>query len=553
MDNSTRPDSPLPPLFNPTAESVLQDVETTISATRSLWDSIVKEVRPETATIDNTIIPVAHNENESKLVTDIIYLYATTHPSQEVRESSKKATRIVAEAEVDQYLRDDMFQLVDAVMNKTNEGSTDPETYRFLQKYHVQFLKNGCDLRGKARAQFESDLKRLGKAVQDYKSNLDNDSSGLWLSREELDGLPTSFLDGLRQGETDNGGKLWVNMKRAHSTRLLKYAKSEATRQRYFTALYNRMPHNIPLAREIIFLRDSLARQKGHNSWAQYKMSEKMINRPEKAIGMLKDLHSKLAKIGDRDAEELLMLKKADIEVSSKESRDTRLFLWDISFYENMRQERAASVNNALIMEYFEVKTVLRKILDLYERLFEIKFELVTPTRADQLHGESSRYSTWHEDVVQFLVWDTAVKSESKRDAVLGHVFFDLYSRQGKFSHAGQLTFQKASEMSTFYTLLKHIANPIQAFEKADGSRTYPSSAIVMNYAKPSDAKPLLMSVMEVRSLFHEIGHSMHALLSITKFARFHGTRYDCSNTCILNISMFEGGYPTASNSCVLT
>lgn len=47
-----------------------------------------------------------------------------------------------------------------------------------------------------------------------------------------------------------------------------------------------------------------------------------------------------------------------------------------------------------------------------------------------------------------------------------------------------------------------------------------------MNYAKPPDAKPLLMSVQEVRGLFHEIGHSMHNILSITKFARFHGSRY---------------------------
>lgn len=447
MDNSTKPDTPLPPLFNPTADSVLKDAQSTISTTLSLWDKIVNEVSPETATIDNTIIPMARDENQAKLVTDIIYLYATTHPSQEVRESSKAAKRLVDEAEVDLHLRDDMFRLVNAVVDNTDEGSVDPETYRFLLKHRAQFLKNGCDLQGKARAQYESGLKRLGKAVQAYKSNLDNDTAGIWLSREELEGLPANFVNGLTRGEAENEGKLWVNMKRAHNTRIIKYAKSEAVRRRYFTALYNRMPHNIPIAREIILLRDSLARQKGQKSWAHYKMSEKMIDKPEMAISMLEDLYAKLAKIGAREVEELLQLKKADLGVSGEESEETKLFLWDISFYENVRQQKAASVANGRIMEYFEQKSVLKSILDLYARLFEIEFELVTPSRAEELHRENSRYTKWHEDVVQYLAWDTASKSKSEQPTFLGHVFFDLFSRQGKFTHAGQLVFQKASEV----------------------------------------------------------------------------------------------------------
>lgn len=449
MEDSIGPCPPLPPLFNPTADSVLKNAQTTIATTLSLWNQIVADVRPETATIENTILPVAYDENEAKLINDIIYLYATTHPSQEVREASKEARRLFYEAEIDLYLRDDMFQLVKAVVSTTDEGSVDPETYRFLIKHRAQFLQNGCDLQGAARTQYEADLKRLGKAVQEYKSNLDNDNAGMWLSLDELDGLPANFLKELKQGEAENKGKLWVNMKRAHNTRVLKFAKSEAVRRRYFTALYNRMPHNIPIAREIILLRDSLARQKGQKSWAYHRMSEKMIDKPEKAISMLEDLYSKLAKIGDREAEELLQLKKTDVGISGEGSEDTKFFLWDISFYENVRQQKAAYVANGLIMEYFEQTMVLRKILDLYARLFEIKFELVTPSRAADLHGEDAHYTKWHEDVIQYLVWDPASKSESQPPTFLGHVFFDLFSRQGKYTHAGQLTFQKASEVLT--------------------------------------------------------------------------------------------------------
>lgn len=36
-----------------------------------------------------------------------------------------------------------------------------------------------------------------------------------------------------------------------------------------------------------------------------------------------------------------------------------------------------------------------------------------------------------------------------------------------------------------------------------------------------------MLDVGEVRSLFHEVGHGMHNILSVTKFARFHGPKVD--------------------------
>lgn len=434
---------PLPPLFNPTPESVLEDAKATITQTLSVWNKIVQEVTPETATIENTILPVAHNENEIKLVNDIIFLHSTTHHVKEVREASKAAHRLAEEAEIDLYLRDDMFALVNAVMGKTNEASVDPETYRFLLKHRAQFVQNGCDLQGDARAQYESDLKQLKKAIQDYKSNLDNDMSGMWLTLAELDGLPKAFIDGLKQGEGDQAGKYWVHMKRAHQSRLLKYAKSEEIRMRYFIAHANRLPDNVPLVREIMLLRDSLARQKGESSWARFKMSEKMMNSPESTTNILEEILSKVADTASRDAAELLALKKEDVGTTTGDHQEIKLFLWDIAFYENIKREKANIVDNKMIMEYFELQTVLKNILGLYERIFDIRFEPVTQEKVEGLKGGRSGDITWHENVISFLVWD--VGQNQTTQSFLGSIYFDLYSRQGKFSHAGHFALQKVS------------------------------------------------------------------------------------------------------------
>jgi len=56
------------------------------------------------------------------------------------------------------------------------------------------------------------------------------------------------------------------------------------------------------------------------------------------------------------------------------------------------------------------------------------------------------------------------------------------------------------------------------------GDRNYPVAAMVANLAKATPEKPALMSHGDAVMFFHEMGHVFHALLSKTKFSRFHGT-----------------------------
>jgi Peptidase family M3 len=49
---------------------------------------------------------------------------------------------------------------------------------------------------------------------------------------------------------------------------------------------------------------------------------------------------------------------------------------------------------------------------------------------------------------------------------------------------------------------------------------------MVANLAKPLPDREALMPHDDVVTFFHEFGHAVHGLLSNTKFARFHGTRF---------------------------
>ncbi|PSR99101.1 hypothetical protein BD289DRAFT_361531 [Coniella lustricola] len=491
----------LPLLFQPSAESVLRDAQRTIQESTAVWDDVVKNVSPEQANIENTIIPIAHIENETMAVNDVVYLFATTHPSEEIRVASKAAKRLTDNAEVDRYLRNDMFTLVDAVLKNTDEALTHPETYRFLVKHHAKFAENGCDLKGAAKDKFESDKKKLKSITQQYLTNLDDDQSGLWFSQSDLDGLPSSFVESLKTGDGENRGKYWVNMKKSHHERILKYATSEQTRMQYFIAHQSRMPANIPLCHEIFLLRHSLARQMGWQSWAKFKMSNKMMTSPDAVRSTLLDFKNKSSELKKKQIADLLALKKADAPASN--DQDTKLFLWDVAFYKKLLQEKSYSIAAQSISEYFELRTVISNILSLYGRLFEIQFEIVTCDVAQYLHGDQSSATRWHDDVFFYSVWDLRAES-----SFLGYIYFDPHPRQGKYTHTGHFNLQKG-------------------FERQGGGRKYPCAALITNQAKAVDGKPSLLSPNEVRAIFHEVGHGLHNLLSVTKFARFHGPKVD--------------------------
>jgi Zn-dependent oligopeptidase len=65
----------------------------------------------------------------------------------------------------------------------------------------------------------------------------------------------------------------------------------------------------------------------------------------------------------------------------------------------------------------------------------------------------------------------------------------------------------------------------IPGFDKPDGKRHYPVTAMVANLAKSTSEKPALMRHDDVVTFFHEMGHVFHGLLSEVKYGRFHGTR----------------------------
>ena len=63
-----------------------------------------------------------------------------------------------------------------------------------------------------------------------------------------------------------------------------------------------------------------------------------------------------------------------------------------------------------------------------------------------------------------------------------------------------------------------------QGYEKPDGTKHYPSTLLLTSFPAPTFGKPTFLRQRNVKTIFHELGHSIHDLVGQTRFAPSSGT-----------------------------
>ncbi|KAK4059871.1 hypothetical protein Trihar35433_10415 [Trichoderma harzianum] len=414
--------SQLPPAFDATPLSLIEEAKTLIDHTRTVWDEVALSVQPNHATFENTIIPIITDENQKHTRLRILRFYSSTSPSKELRDASNSATSTFNDADVELYSRVDIYRLVSEVLNGIHQErkGLDDESIYYVKKLHRKLRQNGCGITGVGKKQA---FERAQKRIQEL------------LSIEELEGVPEKIIAQLKQGEADHEGQVWVKTKVPHPFKIISHAKSEDTRRKVYYAMKNRLPQNIPLFRELVLCRDEVARLLEYPNYLAYKIADKMARTPDKVITILDEIRQRIHPHAVKAADELL---------------------------------------------------------ELLGHIFDTRFELITPEQQSAL-GDGKPL-VWHNDVSMYAVWDTRKLGE-----FLGYAYFDFFPREGKYGHGGSYATQWG------YT------NP-------GGGRFYPSCALVMNYTKLG-SKPVLLSLVDVRKLFHELGHLHHSLCTKVKYA----------------------------------
>lgn len=473
-----------------TAETILSETERLIADAERL-DNEIGSIPIEKATIENVIKPYADLENRQAGLTNQLSFYQHVSEDKALREASNKADALFRKYGIEAGLREDVFRVINKVYldNKDNSELT-PEDKRFMEKVNKQYERNGLSLPLETRDKIKALKQELSSLALKFSSNLSEETGFNLYSKEQLKGVPQDVINAFEKVEQEDGSvKYKMTFKYPDLFPVLKYAQDAETRKTAFTADQAKCPENAGILIEAVKLRAQLAHLLGYTNFSEYVLEERMAKTPETVMNFLNDLKVKLKPLGEKEVAYLLSLKKKETG-----SKDDGYYIWDHRYYHTKMLENDYNVDEIKIAEYFPMQNTIEKMLSIYETIFNLKFV--------EIEKSNGLYNTWHADVKQFQVW----KIDTELPDFVGHLYFDLHPRPGKYGHAAN------------FGLVPGYVD-IQT-----GKKNYPSTSLVCNFTKDTEEKPSLLKHGEVVTFFHELGHGIHDLMGQTKYSRFHGT-----------------------------
>lgn len=400
------------------------------------------------------------------------------HPEHDVRDAGTAAEELLAKWRVELPFREDLYAAVKAFAATPDAAALGGERARLLEHWVREFQRAGQDLEPEQRQELRILRARLVELEVLFQRNIAEYQDHLELTREELDGLPDSYVERLKPGSRPDSYQ--VSLEYPEVVPFMEEARRRDLREELELREWNKaVEANRPVLVEALAVRRRIAGLLGYPSWAHYAMKVRMAREPGAVRTFYDDL---VPAIREAAAPELERMQGA----LRAETGDDALKPWDVRYYDTQIRRTEYGVDQAAVADYFPLERVIDGMLDLTGDVFGLDYRRVPDAHA------------WHPDVRLFEIRDRASGD------LLAHAYMDLFPREGKFSHAAAFPL-------------------VVARRSADGERQPAVSAIVANFTPPSGDRPALLRHEEVVTLFHEWGHILHMSVSQAEFVRFSG------------------------------
>jgi peptidyl-dipeptidase Dcp len=449
-------------------------------------DAIVNN--PEAPTFKNTIVALERSGEDLNRVLNTFYPLLSANSDDELMDISLRLSSKLSDHATSVTLNTGLWKRIKAVYDQRESLNLSAEDNMLLQNAYDSFVRSGAGLEGAQREEYRRLAAQLSDLTTKFGQNVlkELNTYEIYLSDDELSGLPASTLEAAALSAKENGrqGEYRFTLAQPTYMAVMKYADSPAVRERFYR-LYNSRNtkgeySNMEIMSNIADTRREIAALFGKETYADYALEKTMAENTANVYALLNRLADAYRPAQQREFKEI-----TDFATKTT-GKQMKLNAWDYSYWANKLKEAKYSYDEEALRPYFELNNVIDGVFGLATKLYGITFRY------------NPDIEVYHPDVRAYEVIDNDNK-------VMGVIYTDFYPRESKRPGAWMTNFREESI-------------------DADGNKVLPHVSIVMNFTKPTDTKPSLLTPYEVETFLHEFGHALHGLFDSTPYSSMSGT-----------------------------
>ena len=448
---------------------------------------------PDKPTFDNTIID-KDDDTEGYYdlldrVSTVFYNLLSAETNDELDALAQKMSPILTQHANDVRLNERLFERIKYVHR--HHRKLTPEEKMLLDTTYEGFARSGALLDAEGKEKLRKLTEEASMLSLQFSQNLLKENKAYTLhitDKAQLDGLPDTAIEAAAQTAKEQEKDGWVfTLDYPSYQPFMTYSTQRELRKEMYMArntvcTHDNQENNLNICKRLVNLRREIAQLLGFKTYADYVLKHRMASNTRNVYKLLNDLIDAYKPTAMKEREALLKM------AQKMEGKDFKMEPWDSAFYSHKLQMKKYNLDAEMLRPYFELQKVIDGVFGLANKLYGITFK------------ENKDIPVYHPDVKAYEVFD-------KDGSYLAVFYADFHPRKGKQGGAWMTEYQ---------------GQYLKTTPKKENVR--PHVCVVMNFSKPTEEKPALLTLSEVETFLHEFGHSLHGMFANTRFESLSGT-----------------------------
>ena len=474
-----------PPFNEIKVEHYAPAFDVAIAEARAEIDAIVADTAAPT--FANTIEALERAGSKLTRIEYIFFNILEADANEQMQQVSMEVQPKLTEYSNDVSLNPELFARVKAVYDQRESLDLSLEEAKLLEKTYKSFSRNGAALDEEKKAQYREISAELSQLTLQFGQNVLAATNAFTYNITDstvVAELPDFVKEGLAADAKARGEEGWtVTLQAPSYGPFMTYSSNRELKEQLWRAYNSRAMvdganDNREIVKRIAELRLQMANLLGYATYADYVLEERMAESADNVNNFLKELLDATKKYAEKDY--------ATINAYAKSlGLQGEVMPWDFSYYSEKYKNEKYALSDEMVKPYLKLDNVKKGVFMLATKLYGLEFK------------ENTEIAPYHPEVSVYEVYDATGK-------MMAILYLDFFPRESKRSGAWMTEFRGTKIV--------------------DGVETRPLVSLVMNFTKPTETTPSLLTFDEFTTFLHEFGHALHGMLAKGEYESMNGT-----------------------------